>query len=172
MRTVFLRLGLALLLGQVFAAGWYPLAAQLQRILHQSFELDSVNGIELDIYGDFVTRSWAGNAVLTETQVKLYGATQGILDFAIEQGRYEIEAVSAGQTVVLASRDKVRPAISTSKGQSYEEILTTIYIPDQFEPASEGRWMRKEPLQRQATPPPEEAEPVDSLRSPSPNQAP
>lgn len=138
---------------------------QLQRILHQSFEVDSANLIRLDLYGDFVAQTWSGNAVLTETQVKVYGATPGILEYALEQGRYDIQAVHREEEVRLESVDMIRPVIATSEGQSYEEVLTTVYIPDQFQPDSEQVWSRKAPLTfdepGQAPPPP-----ADTLASP------
>jgi hypothetical protein len=95
----------------------------------------------------------------------LYGATPGILEYSLEQGRYDIQAVQNGQEVRLESVDMVRPVISTSEGQSYEEVLTTVYIPDQFQPESEQVWSRKVPLffdeQGQAAP-----SPADTLAMP------
>jgi len=150
----------------LFAGLSNPLWGQLQRILHQSFAVDSANQIELDLYGDFVTRTWSGNAVLAETQIKIYGATRGILDFAIDQGRYKIEADRQSGRVLLRSSDMVRPVISTPKGQSYEEIVTTIYIPDQFQLVDERRWARKTPLPFATSPADTLSSPADSLAKP------
>lgn len=106
--------------------------AQLQKILHQSFELDEIENITLDLHGEYEIEVWEGNTILTETSVQLYDANPNILKFLVKNGRYEIESNGDGGTINLISKDKTRRAIKTKEGECFEFVNLKIFIPEDF----------------------------------------
>lgn len=122
-----------------------PLFGQLQKVFHQTFEIDTINQIHFDQLGEYKVESWAGNNIMTETKVKLYQASEGILDHLIEAGRYELEANAQGESVRLSAKDKLRRPIKTHKGECAEIVELRIFIPDSFEKLGEHGWKRPNP---------------------------
>lgn len=125
------------------------LHGQLQQIIHQSFAVDEMNQISLDIFGEYSVEVWPGSEVLTETTVKLTNASNSILKYLIESKRYAIQLDTLEErSVSLVSVDKKRLNIKTSKGISKEEINIRIFVPDFFEKKNEQLWTRINPIQR------------------------
>lgn len=119
------------------------LQAQLQKIIHQTFSVDEFNAIEFDLYGTFELESWAGNEILTETQIKLYRANSAILEHFVDAGRYKILEEVNGETIRLSSQDKERKPIRVREGEeSSEEVVLRIYIPDTFAESEPLKWSR------------------------------
>ncbi len=119
------------------------LSAQLQKITHQTFAVsDSVTVLTLDVYGDYTYESWPSDRVMLETNIKLFNASEGIMDFFLEAGRYEVTAEAEGATLRLLSKDKERRAIRTSKGECFEEIKMHFFIPEDFTASGEHQWSR------------------------------
>ena len=116
--------------------------AQLEKILHQSFDLTSINNITLDLYGEYEIEKWAGNSILTETTVQVYDASIGIFKHFVENGRYGIEANLENELITLTSKDKERTAIRTKKGECYEFIKVRIFVPDDFKIVDQGSLVR------------------------------
>lgn len=117
--------------------------AQLQKILHQSFEIEEVNSISLDLYGEYEIEKWAGNTILTETHIQLFDATPSILRFFVEQGRYEIEGSLNNETsFTMASKDKERRSLKTKEGECYEFIKVRILVPEEFTITNEKSLVR------------------------------
>ena len=77
--------------------------AQMERTVYQSFEIDSVQTITLDIVGDYEVNVWAGNSILTETNIQIWKASPHLLDYFIEEGRYEIVATTTPSSATLSS---------------------------------------------------------------------
>lgn len=115
---------------------------QLQKILHQTFEVDSFAVIQLDVYGEYQVELWAGNNIMTETSIKLYQASEGILNHLVEAKRYDLETEKEGQLIKLFSVDKERPPIKTHKGECSEVINLRIFVPDSFGKTAEHSWSR------------------------------
>ena len=125
------------------------LHGQLQQIIHQTFTVDEMNQINLDIFGKYSVEIWPGSEVLTETTVKLTNASHSILTYLIENKRYAIQLDTLEErSVALVSIDKKRLGIKTSKGESKEEIAIRIFVPDFFEKKNEQLWTRINPIQR------------------------
>lgn len=123
--------------------GHFPLAAQLQRIFHQSFEVsDSVTVLELSLHGDFQVETWAGNGILLESNIKLFNASEGVLNHFLETGRYALEARQEGGHLFLVAKDKERRPVKTGKGECFEEIQQRLFIPEEFSPVKDGVWQR------------------------------
>lgn len=118
---------------------------QLQRILHQTFETDSIQQIQVDIDWELVTKPWAGNNILTETQVKLYDAGNAVFEFHITNGRYRIIADTLAEgSIRLRLMFDERVPIQTKNGICLEEVNLTIYLPDRYLLQSNGVWVLKE----------------------------
>lgn len=133
---------ITLLLGFVF---YVPAMAQLRNISHQTFEVsDSVQRIQLDIVDSWTTTRWAGDQILLETKIKLLNASPTILEFLLEQGRYEVVPSREGATLFLKSRLPKRPGL-TYKGKMTEEgVAMRLFIPDAFVEESEFVFIRKD----------------------------
>jgi hypothetical protein len=116
--------------------------AQNQRILHQSFEMDTATTLQLDLHGTFVVEPWVGNAILIETQVHLFDTPEGVFNHHIKEGRYEIESKLEGTTLFLTAKDKERRPIKTLKGTSKEEVVVKIFMPDRLQPAGANTWTK------------------------------
>ncbi len=129
-----------------FAAllGSLPLHAQLQKVLHRPFEVDSAQVIVLDLYGDYLVEPWAGDNILIEMTVKLYQASDGLLKHFIEkEKRYEIDTLREGEVFKLISKDKKRTPIKTPHGECFETVEMRVFLPDRFDPDGEKRWKRR-----------------------------
>ncbi|HHM21539.1 MAG TPA: hypothetical protein ENJ20_05900 [Bacteroidetes bacterium] len=119
------------------------LSAQLEKTIHQTFEVKDKKTIQLDIKSDSLSIvSWAGNSILTETKVKLYGASPSILKHFMEkEQRYTIKADTSGTTLLLTSVDKERKPIRTRSGESPEYVNIRIFVPEYFRKESETKWV-------------------------------
>ena len=106
--------------------------AQLSKVLHQTFEIDDVDTVSLNLVGEYEIEKWAGNAILTETTIELYDAKPGIFKYFIKEGRYEIIADVNETSVVLHAKDSERKSIRTKIGECYEFIKLKIFVPDDF----------------------------------------
>ncbi len=117
---------------------------QLQRILHQTLKVDSIQRIQINIPWDLTTKPWAGNQILMETEVKLFNAGANIFEFYVSKGRYRIatDTLEPG-SLYLRLEDEERAPIQTSKGFCMEEVQLIIYLPDEFIPVGNGTWRLK-----------------------------
>ena len=61
-----------------------------QKTLHQTFEIEEVERLTFDLFGEIEVEKWEGNTVLTETNIELHDATKGIFNHYLKEGRYEI----------------------------------------------------------------------------------
>lgn len=114
---------------------------QLRKVIHQTFDLDSVAVLNFDLYGDYVVENWAGSNVLSETTIKLYQASDAVLNFFIESGRYELLADKSGTSLALKSKDKERKSIKTSRGETTEIVKMRIMVPESFQKSGEFSWV-------------------------------
>ena len=106
--------------------------AQLSKVLHQTFEIDEVSTISLNLVGEYEIEKWAGNSILTETSIELYDAKPGIFEHFIKEGRYEIVSDINEGSAALSSKDSERKTIKTKRGDCYEFIKLKIFVPDDF----------------------------------------
>jgi hypothetical protein len=107
--------------------------AQLEKTIHQTFEVGNARQIVLDLYGEYETKPWAGSNVMTETSIKIFNASPQIFNHMVEQlHRYDIKAETLGEVLKLVSLDKKREAVRTKHGDYSEIIVLTVYIPEQF----------------------------------------
>jgi hypothetical protein len=109
--------------------------AQLTKVLHQTFEVDSVDKITINLFGEYKIEKWSGNNVLTETKIEIYDTTPGIFKYFIEEkGRYDIVAEISNMTASLFSNDSERRTIKNKETnkECYEFVKVKIFVPDEF----------------------------------------
>ena len=119
--------------------------AQVKKILHQSFEIESIDNIKLDLTGDYEIVAWAGNSILIETNIELYSASRDIYNFFKEKGRYDVAADSSDNSILLTYVDNERKPIRTSKGDCFEIVKVRILVPEDFNVIDKSALVRKEP---------------------------
>lgn len=123
-----------------------PTSAQMERTVYQSFNVDSVPTISLDLYGDYEVVAWSGNTILVETHVQIWSATPEILDFFITNGRYEVITEATPDNFNLKHKELTRKEIRTKNGSCTEQVNLRIFIPDTFEwPEGEKKLLHKKP---------------------------
>lgn len=121
------------------------LEAQVKKILHQSFEIEEMNNVKLDLAGDYEIVEWAGNAILVETNIELYSASRDIYNFFKDKGRYDVEADSGSTMITLRSVDKERKPIRSKKGECFEIIRVRILVPEDFDVVDQQTLVRIDP---------------------------
>lgn len=118
--------------------------AQLEKTIHQTFSLDNAPAVELNIFGDYELIPWAGDHILTETNIQLYEASEGILEHFLKIGRYEMMMDTTQGQFNLVSKDQERRSVKTSKGECYEFVNTKVFVPDAFNIVDKNNLVRKE----------------------------
>lgn len=137
--------------------------AQLEKVLHQTFFLDEIDLVALNVAGDIEIEQWAGNTIMTETKVKLYEGSPGIINYFVKTGRYDIEHESFGsEGIRLNSKDSVRRPIKTKAGECYEEVIVRVFIPEDFE--KDGNNTLKRIKEEENTPNPTDSVETDATK--------
>ena len=88
--------------------------AQLKKTLHKVFEVpETANLLVFNIYeGDsYDVIPWAGNTIMTETQVEMSKASRGVFDFFLEEGRYDFITAPQSDSLIISSKDLLRRVI-------------------------------------------------------------
>jgi hypothetical protein len=109
--------------------------AQLEKTIHQTFDLNAMTTVQLELYGEYTIVPWAGNNILVETKIQLYNSSASVLKHFIEKDqRYLIDADTALTGVIkLVSHDMKRAALRTKTGaESIENVETRIFIPENY----------------------------------------
>lgn len=122
-----------------------PLAAQdAHSDGHETFALDSVQVVELQLFDEYETVPWAGNQLMIQTTVDLYGCRQHILDFFHEQERYAVRDSLVGDQLTVASVDTQRKMVLVQGKECYERITIRVFLPEAFAEEAPHRYRRKE----------------------------
>lgn len=117
--------------------------AQLEKTIHQTFDISEASTISLDLVGDFSVIPWAGNTILTETRIELYDASPSILNHFVEkEQRYLIKSDTLNGSIRLFSFDKKRDSIRTKNGLCAEIVQLKVYVPDNYEARNETTLVR------------------------------
>jgi len=116
--------------------------AQNQRIIHQTFQLDTATTLQLDLFGTFTIEPWVGDAIMIETQISVLNASEGALNHYIKEGRYEIEPKLEGTTLLLTSKTKKRPQLKKADGTSAEQVVVKVFMPDGLQAADANTWTK------------------------------
>ncbi len=108
------------------------LFGQLKETIHQTFEIEDAQSINLDLAGDFEIVKWAGNTLMSKTYIELSDAKPSILNYYLKEGRYELIGNPTGESFSLVAKDKNRRAIKYKALTCYEYTKIVIYVPDDF----------------------------------------
>ena len=126
-----------ILLATLAAVFSYTANAQMERTTYQTFEVDSVRVINLDIMGEYEIKTWAGSNLLVETNVQIWDASREILNFLIKEGRYDLTTDTVAdphpQEIRIYTKNTVRKPVKRKDGGQCQEVATTrIFIPDTY----------------------------------------
>ena len=122
--------------------------AQLERVIHQTFEIkEDVNMISLDLLDSYEIEKWAGNNIMTVAKIELTGGANHILDFFVKQGRYEMEMKEEETSAALTTIKKERKDMNWKNGLVYELVTIKMYVPEDFELAGEQLVRKAEPIE-------------------------
>ena len=73
------------------------LLAQPKQIIHQSFPLDEMNEVWLELNSEYEVEMWPGSEILAETKIELTNATNSIMRYLIDNKRYAIGLDTVGE---------------------------------------------------------------------------
>lgn len=119
--------------------------AQLEKTIHQTFEVGEADKISLDLYGEYELIFWAGNNIMSETKIELYSSSASIFNHFIDkEQRYLIQTDTTNGILTLQSHDKKRVAIRTKNGECTEIVHLRLFIPDKFAIETEKTLVKSE----------------------------
>ena len=108
-------------------------SAQLEKTIHQTFEIGDATTVILNLTGEIEIQPWASNSVMTKTVVQLFDASPAILNHLVEkEKRYAIEAEVAETSISINSTVKERKPINTHQGACPERVIIQVFLPDSF----------------------------------------
>ena len=130
------------LTGFVILLSASSLFSQTETVIHQTFMVDSIKALALDLYGDYEVHFWAGNTILTETKVQLFNGPEHVLKFFIdEQERYLINDTLVDSTsLLLVSNVMDRKEIAYRGTPCREIVRLKLFIPDVFQATEEKKY--------------------------------
>lgn len=106
--------------------------SQVAKTLHQTFTIESAEkiNVDLDKAQNIFLKDTKGSRILVETKVRLSLPNQSLLDFVVNNGRYNlIKSIDKTTRELTLSSNKQNNVIVV-KGQTCQEYLTyTIYMP-------------------------------------------
>ncbi len=106
---------------------------QVEKTIHQTFELNKVSSVKLEIPGEYEIIPWASSSILTETHIQLFQASPAILKHFVEEaGRYNYTLEIQGETAVLKAEDMKREPIKIRGVTLTEVVVQKIYLPDNY----------------------------------------
>ncbi|MFQ5445652.1 MAG: hypothetical protein ACE5FF_01855 [Saprospiraceae bacterium] len=130
-----------------------PASAQLEKTLHQTFDLADAKSLSIDVLGEYTIEPWASSYLMTETHVALFGASPSILThFVEEEQRYLLDSEINNGQFKLVNHNNKREDAHTHLGTLTEVVKVKIFVPEKFLPAdgSDTIFIKKEdPLSKQ-----------------------
>ena len=105
------------------------------KTLHQTFDVAGFDRLSYKILSDStLVEPWAGNTLMTETRIELYGASPSLLRHFIEkEKRYQIESDTLENTTIhLFSTVDERRTITTKNGDATEIVRVRLFVPEDF----------------------------------------
>lgn len=106
-------------------------SGQSSKTIHQTFQVDNAQKININVVGTKVEmRETKGSRVMVEVSVKLSVPNDRLLDFVINNGRYDLnrELNSASGELTISSK-KTNNVLIVQGKECYEEISYVFYLP-------------------------------------------
>lgn len=120
------------------------LFAQLEKTIHQTFNVTDAKNIMIDLPVEYELKTWPGDVVLVETNIKLEQATSAVMNFVVENGRYQVTLDDKnGGNFSLTYKKKSREKLKTKAGECIETVTTRIFIPEFFDILNKTQLWRK-----------------------------
>ncbi len=134
-----------LLIVACMAIGVASFAQDPADIFHKTIDLDSINQIDLDVYGEdqIEIKSWPGDDILVETSVKIVNGKPFMLKFFKEKERYDLVGNISGDRMQLISKDKTRKKVNSNNGTVLENVAIVVYMPEEFDEAGGNTYRRR-----------------------------
>jgi len=107
----------------LFCLSFQTMNAQLSKTIHQTYDINDAEKVNLQIVGEYKLEKWPGNTIMTVTSVELYDAKPSILKYFVDSGRYEILSEENNAIYSLKSKDTQRKAIKTKQGLAKKRSL-------------------------------------------------
>lgn len=127
-----------------FSSLSFSLFAQLEKTIHQTFNVTDAKNIMINLPVDYELKSWPGDVVLVETNIKLEQATSAVMNFVVENGRYQMALDDKnGGNFALIYKKATRERLKTKGGECIETITTRIFVPDFFDILNKNQLWRK-----------------------------
>lgn len=132
--------------------GGLTVSAQQRRTLHQTFDLEGIEGIELKIVDSCTVETWAGATLLVEITVEMWvgekeykiDAPESIFKHFLEKGRYQLSGtLEGGKILRIQSKDAQRATIRSPKGGvCNESVQVRIMAPEDFKKTGDHSWRK------------------------------
>ncbi len=105
--------------------------SQVEKTIHQTFELNNASSVLLEIPGEYEVIPWASSSILTETHVQLFKASPAILNHFVEKAkRYSFVLVQNEGSAILKAVDMNREPIKIRDVTLTEVVVQKIYMPE------------------------------------------
>jgi hypothetical protein len=105
--------------------------AQSSKTIHQTFQLDGVSKVNINVVGSKIEmRETKGSRVMVEMTIKLSVPNDRLLDFVINNGRYDLlkETDNTSGELVISSKRGNNVLIVQGK-ECFEEVSYVFYLP-------------------------------------------
>lgn len=120
------------------------LFAQLEKTIHQTFNVTDAKNIMIDLPVEYELKTWPGDVVLVETNIKLEQATSAVMNFVVENGRYQVTLDDKnGGNFALTYKKTIREKLKTKAGECIETVTTRIFVPEFFDILNKNQLWRK-----------------------------
>jgi len=106
------------------------LPAQTETKVHQSFSLNGIKNITIDISYPYTIEKWEGNTVLLETSIDIDNAPPTLVKMFLEAGRYKVFQHEKNNTILYNLQSMSRKDVLTSKGACVEKIKMHFFVPE------------------------------------------
>jgi hypothetical protein len=128
----------------LFTSLSFCLFAQLEKTIHQTFNVTDARNIAINLPIEYEVKTWPGDAVLVETNIKLEQATSAVMNFVVENGRYQVAFDNQNNgNFAMTYKNPSRAKLKTKSGECVETITTRIFVPDFFEIVNKTQLFRK-----------------------------
>jgi hypothetical protein len=108
------------------------LTAQVERIIHQSFDVSKKETIKLTLEGEYDLEPWASNNLLVESTVTISPMAKETFNYLVEEGRYALVEEGAENASSLVPKIQNRKKITYKGNFCDETVKVVVRFPDDF----------------------------------------
>jgi hypothetical protein len=108
------------------------LHAQVERIIHQSFDVSKKEIIKLNIEGEYEIEPWASNNILIESTVIISPMAKETFNYLVDEGRYALVEEGSDNASSLVPKLQNRKKLTYKGNLCDETIKVVVRFPDTF----------------------------------------